>query len=306
VAITFTPRLNLHQWGLGTDPFSRAHMNAAFLDLENKAGIILQGTFAARPAFGVQRRLYRATDQSRLYYDDGAAWTEVLTPAGADLLYPRRDTLTADEDIYVRKAGVVTRLAKGADGQALMVSGGALAYAYPNPNALRVIKYLGPDSFMPDGATRTVINAGASNASGVMQLADAVTDGIVAFLHNSKNLGILTPQLFARVFFASGGAGGGNWRVRFNYSSIRVSLSELHDQAGTTITRTIAATGGASVTGYSDFDMTPSLGTMNDTAGGAPGILRLTFHRLGADALDTNVNALRVLGIAIIAEIGAE
>lgn len=37
----------------------------------------LEGTLAERPPAGVSRRFYLATDEGKLYYDDGAAWSEV-------------------------------------------------------------------------------------------------------------------------------------------------------------------------------------------------------------------------------------
>lgn len=41
--------------------------------------IFLEGSFASRPAAGVQGRLYHATDTGRWYYDNGTSWEELAT-----------------------------------------------------------------------------------------------------------------------------------------------------------------------------------------------------------------------------------
>lgn len=47
-----------------------------------RAATRLEGTLANRPPTGVSRRFYLATDEGKLYYDDGAAWKEVGVEPG--------------------------------------------------------------------------------------------------------------------------------------------------------------------------------------------------------------------------------
>lgn len=49
-------------------------------DDHKQYSLIAQNTLANRPAPGRAGRLYLATDEGRLYYDDGAAWRVALKP----------------------------------------------------------------------------------------------------------------------------------------------------------------------------------------------------------------------------------
>jgi hypothetical protein len=47
--------------------------------------VIAAGTLAARPAAGINGRIYFANDTKRLYRDNGAAWDDVTRTAAANL-----------------------------------------------------------------------------------------------------------------------------------------------------------------------------------------------------------------------------
>lgn len=84
MAVTTTARLGLTRWSAGTDPFTRAQMDASMAALEANAAMFAQGTLAARPAFGKAGRIYFVTSGASVgmhYYDDGTQWA----PIGVDL-----------------------------------------------------------------------------------------------------------------------------------------------------------------------------------------------------------------------------
>lgn len=85
--ITQTPRLGLNQWSSGSDPFTRAQFNVDNAALESLAAIFVQDVYANRPGAGVAGRFFWATDRKKLYYDDGAIWTEAGSlPSGTVLM----------------------------------------------------------------------------------------------------------------------------------------------------------------------------------------------------------------------------
>lgn len=90
MAETNTTRLGLRRWSDSTtDGPSRAEMDGDNAALETLAAIAIQGTLGARPAAGVERRYYHATDATRHFYDTGAAWVELglVLPPGVLLDY---------------------------------------------------------------------------------------------------------------------------------------------------------------------------------------------------------------------------
>lgn len=75
---TRSARFGMVNWGAGTDSPSRLDFNEAFTQVENLAARFdAAGTLAARPASGIARRLYYATDNGRLYLDTGSTWVVV-------------------------------------------------------------------------------------------------------------------------------------------------------------------------------------------------------------------------------------
>lgn len=50
MAVELTPRMQVHQWTLGTDPYNRAQRNLNNKNIEDRAAGFLKGTAAARPA----------------------------------------------------------------------------------------------------------------------------------------------------------------------------------------------------------------------------------------------------------------
>lgn len=76
------------------------------------------GTAASRPTAGVNGRFYLATDTGALSLDNGTAWT-VINASLASLLQNKGDLFVASA------ASTATRLAAGADGQALVARAAA-------------------------------------------------------------------------------------------------------------------------------------------------------------------------------------
>lgn len=77
MAVTLLPRTGAPNWGAGTDPLTRAQLNALSDRLEADMAIDGQGTLAARPAAGKRGRYYWATDVGFLYRDTGSAWSTI-------------------------------------------------------------------------------------------------------------------------------------------------------------------------------------------------------------------------------------
>ena len=84
MTVTLSTRLGMTRWSSDTDAWSREQIDANFGQLEANAIIGTQGANAARPAAGVQRRLYLATDAERVYIDDGDEWYELLVAGVAN------------------------------------------------------------------------------------------------------------------------------------------------------------------------------------------------------------------------------
>lgn len=78
MTVSLTTRLGIHRWSDDGDPWDREHFDADNAAIETLAIIGTQGTNAARPVAGVERRLYVATDTERVYIDDGDEWYELL------------------------------------------------------------------------------------------------------------------------------------------------------------------------------------------------------------------------------------
>jgi hypothetical protein len=113
MAVELTPRLGIHRWPLGTDPYTRGHRNSDADRLELLAAMDAQGTLAGRPAPApANRGLYYAVvgdadpaENGRLYRSDGATW------ARTGLSLTGGDTITASA------AGVIPLVVRGAASQ---------------------------------------------------------------------------------------------------------------------------------------------------------------------------------------------
>lgn len=81
MTVSLSTRLGIHRWTEDTDPWSRADWDDDNAKLEAIAIIGTQGLAAARPAAGIQRRLYLATDTERVFIDDGDEWYELISEA---------------------------------------------------------------------------------------------------------------------------------------------------------------------------------------------------------------------------------
>ena len=83
MSILSTLRFGLKKYTAGSDPHpTRDEFNLMIDAIENSGAIYSQGLGSARPAAGVRGRFYATTDTPRkLFYDDGANWTD-FTPIG--------------------------------------------------------------------------------------------------------------------------------------------------------------------------------------------------------------------------------
>jgi hypothetical protein len=82
------------------DPLTRAVDVAYRTFAERLEAVILEGTFAQRPAANGTRRFYYATDTLALYYDDGA-WRTISGPTGTD-----GHTIKEDGVVLTQRAGL--------------------------------------------------------------------------------------------------------------------------------------------------------------------------------------------------------
>lgn len=82
MTVSTTTRLGITRWTSGSDPFSRSHMDASHLALENKIAAFIQGT--SKPLAGAQYlgTFFWNTSSETLSYCDGAAWTDLVAGAG--------------------------------------------------------------------------------------------------------------------------------------------------------------------------------------------------------------------------------
>lgn len=79
MTVTLTPRLNLTRWGSDEDAWSREEIDANFGKLDAASARFDEALAAARPAAGIARRLFLATDTGRVSLDTGAAWRSLAT-----------------------------------------------------------------------------------------------------------------------------------------------------------------------------------------------------------------------------------
>lgn len=83
MAVTTTARLGVTRWSAGTDPFTRAQMDASMAALEANAAMYSQGAgTGTRPAAGKQGRFYWDDTAKILYYDNGTTWAVAGAGAG--------------------------------------------------------------------------------------------------------------------------------------------------------------------------------------------------------------------------------
>jgi hypothetical protein len=95
MTVSLTTRLGMTRWSSDLDAWSREQIDGNVAKVEELAVIGTQGNASDRPAAGVQRRLYLATDVERVYLDDGDEWYELLVagvaPASAIVFTPAGD-----------------------------------------------------------------------------------------------------------------------------------------------------------------------------------------------------------------------
>lgn len=139
MAVTTTARMLLTRWSAGTDPVTRAQLDASHANLEAYAGRFeTAGLLSARPAAGIRERFYYATDNGVLYRDSGSAWEAV----GANVAGGAVDKMAAGQSAPLREfrnaAGtVLARLDIAGRMAALNVTGGATRTAAPAARATR-------------------------------------------------------------------------------------------------------------------------------------------------------------------------
>lgn len=79
MAVTTTTRTGITRWSSGSDAFNRNQMDASHAALETNAAIYSQDVIGSRPVAGKVGRFFWATDETKLYYDNGVSWTTVGT-----------------------------------------------------------------------------------------------------------------------------------------------------------------------------------------------------------------------------------
>ena len=79
MAVTTSTRVGVTLWSSDSDQFSRAQMQASHTAIEANAAIYSQAAIGSRPTAGKLGRFFWATDETKLYYDNGSAWTVVGT-----------------------------------------------------------------------------------------------------------------------------------------------------------------------------------------------------------------------------------
>lgn len=150
MAVTTTARLGLTRWSAGSDPFTRAQMDASHAALEASAVLFVEGTLAARPAAGVVGRFYRVTDAAAeaptMFWDTGAAWVEIR---------PDLSGYATDADLT---AGLAGKAAAGHTHAAADVTSGVFAVARLGSGAAAAGKYV-------DGGTGAWTALPVSNVS---------------------------------------------------------------------------------------------------------------------------------------------
>lgn len=129
MTVSLTTRLGLTRWSSDADAWSREQIDANMGALEDLAVIGTQGTDAARPAAGVQRRLYLATDLERVYVDDGDEWYELLV-AGVATAAQIVSTATGDVAATTVQAAIAELASEKATTAALTAHTGAAAGAH--------------------------------------------------------------------------------------------------------------------------------------------------------------------------------
>lgn len=83
MAIEISPKFGLKTYTAGADPHpTRVEFNEMIQAIEELGAVSAKGVASARPTAGLEGRFYWATDQSRIYYDDGVAWQELTSNGG--------------------------------------------------------------------------------------------------------------------------------------------------------------------------------------------------------------------------------
>lgn len=120
--------------------------------LDSVAVVFAEGPAAARPPFGVDGRIYSATDSGAIYYDYGSGWTQLNFDAALATVQSKGDLIVG------LGAGSVDNLPVGADGQTLQAaSGSPMGMQWGNvqgspvglPGALRPARFVGGTSAGP-------------------------------------------------------------------------------------------------------------------------------------------------------------
>jgi hypothetical protein len=77
MSITSSPRLGLTRWSADGDAVARTQFDGDNAQLDSLTAIGLQDVLANRPAAGVARRVFYATDTGFHYWDTGSAWVKI-------------------------------------------------------------------------------------------------------------------------------------------------------------------------------------------------------------------------------------
>lgn len=174
MTVTATERLGITRWSSGTDPLTRAQLDASHAILDNLVAIDVQGVKVDRPAPGKRGRYYRATDTGEHWRDDGAQWVPFAT------VTPNGDLRVGVDAVNDDPGGrlVVSTDSAGVTGVRVRTASGATAAALVTETDAGDARF----AVFPDGSTRAGRDP-ATRQGFVTVRPPAVQVGVVLDMH---------------------------------------------------------------------------------------------------------------------------
>lgn len=257
MAVVTTPKWGLRTYTAGSDAHpTRVEFNEMITAIESKGVTGSKGLASARPSAGLESRFYWATDQSRIYWDDGSQWWEISTNGGGGAGAPVTVAGTAIEGVSGRSARAdhthnLPLATTSVDGAMAATDKLKLNNAVAAANASALVlrdasgraKFADP-SAAADAATKGYVDAligGTSGAGHTHDASDVLT-------------GILDP---ARLPDATSGAKGAisaadKTKLDNAVSTATASRLVIRDASGRAQFATPSASGDAATKGYVD------------------------------------------------------